>query len=68
MKQAEDYPWRSLSRRVLGAAATPPLAESPVSLNRLCVDHVNQPQHEAEVKAIAESIRRGRPYVVKPGK
>jgi len=23
---------------------------------------VNQPQHEAEVRAIAESIRRGRPY------
>lgn len=31
-------------------------------LNRLWVEHVNQPQHEAEVQAIAESIRRGRPY------
>jgi len=31
-------------------------------MNRLWVEHVNQPQHEAEIQAIAESIRRGRPY------
>ena len=63
VKRAEDYPWGSLSRRVQGAsAAPPPLAESPVPLGRLWTEHVNQPQHEAEAQAIAESIRRGRPY------
>lgn len=33
-----------------------------MALNRGWVEHVNQPQTEAEVQAIADSIRRGRPY------
>jgi len=48
---------------VLGIAASPPLvSESPVPLGRRWVEHVNEPQHEAEAQAIAASIRRGRPY------
>ncbi len=63
VKRAEDYPWGSLPRRVLGIAAAPPLvSESPVPLGRQWVEHVNEPQHETEAQAIATSIRRGRPY------
>jgi putative transposase len=63
VKRAEDYPWGSLSRRVNGAAAAPPpLAALPMPLGSRWVEHVNQPQHPAEVQTIADSIRRGRPY------
>ena len=63
--RAEDYRWSSLPRRLAAQAdsqAAIPLAEPPVTLSRGWVEHVNQPQTEAEVQAIADSIRRGRPY------
>ena len=71
MKRAEDYPWSSLHRRLSGAAdpeAAPiSLAEPPVPLGRKWIEHVNLPQTEAELQAIAESLRRGRPYGSAPG-
>ncbi len=66
VKRAEDYPWGSLHQRLPGGvgpeSAVIPLAEPPVPLGRKWVERVNRPQTEAEVQAIAESIRRGRPY------
>jgi putative transposase len=38
------------------------LCESPVPLGRRWVEHVNQPQSEAETAAIQQSLLRGRPY------
>jgi hypothetical protein len=38
------------------------LCEPPVPLGRKWIEHVNRPQRAAEVAAIAESLRRGRPY------
>jgi len=38
------------------------LAPSPVPLGRLWTEHVNRPQHEAEVTAIRASVARGRPF------
>jgi len=65
VRRAEDYPWSSLPRR-LGTIdperAAIPLAEPPLPLSRKWLEHVNTPQTESEVQAIAESIRRGRPY------
>lgn len=61
--RAEDYPWSSLHRRIQGTPEQQQLlCDSPVPLGRAWVDHVNQPQTEAEVLAIRESLRRGRPF------
>jgi putative transposase len=60
---AEDYPWSSLRRRIQGSPEQQQLlCESPVPLGRAWVSHVNQPQTEAEVLAIRESLHRGRPF------
>lgn len=60
--RAEEYRWSSLHRRIHSIADPPNLAPPPVPLGRYWSDHVNEPQHEAEVQAIVASIRRGRPY------
>jgi putative transposase len=61
--RAEDWRWGSLHRRLQG---TPDeralLCEPPVKLGSHWLQHVNRPQSEAEVKAITESLQRGRPY------
>ena len=63
VKRAEAWRWGSLYRRARG---TPEerrlLADSPVPLGSDWLRHVNRPQRAAEVAAIEESLRRGRPY------
>jgi putative transposase len=61
--RAEDWRWSSLHRRLRGTADEQALlCESPVPLGSRGVDHVNQPQSEAEAAAIEECLSRGRPY------
>jgi putative transposase len=59
---AEDYRWGSLYRRTHELPDSLLLSDPPVPLGRAWTQHVNQPQSEAEILAIADSIRRGRPY------
>jgi putative transposase len=57
--RAQDWPWSS---------ATPPHGEQPamepgpVSRPQPWLDYVNEPQTEAEVERLRESLRRGRPF------
>ena len=63
VERAEDWRWGSLYRRLHGTAEERAfLCEPPVPLGRRWAAYVNRPQNEAELQAIAESIRRGRPY------
>jgi putative transposase len=57
--RAQDWPWSSAS------AAQPPtllLDPGPVPRPAEWLAHVNEPQTEAEVERLRESIRRGRPF------
>jgi putative transposase len=60
VKRAEDWTWSSLRQRSAGTADL--LSSCPVSLPSHWTNLVNEPQTEAEVAAIRESIRRGKPY------
>ncbi len=61
VERAEDWRWGSLNWR---SATYPPLAlaESPVSLPSYWRHLVNEPQTEAEIDAIRESVNRQRPF------
>lgn len=60
---AEHWRWCSLYRRLRGNEEDRALlAESPVPLGRLWTEHVNQPQSEAELAAVRQSIVRGQPF------
>jgi putative transposase len=68
---AQDWQWSSLHHRRLDAAAddaastdapTPPLADWPVERPRDWTAIVNRAQTAAEEQAIAQSIRRSRPF------
>lgn len=62
---AEGWRWGSLWAREHEPAATPwlmPWADCPVKRPARWVEWVNRPQTADEEAAIAESIRRGRPY------
>lgn len=63
VKRAEDWRWGSLYRRARGTPEERALlCEPALPLGRRWIEHVNQPQSEAEVAAIQQSIQRGRPY------
>jgi len=61
--RAEEWHWGSLYRRLKGTPEERALLGSgPVPLGLQWTRHVNQAQSEAELAAIRESLRRGRPY------
>jgi putative transposase len=61
--RAEEWQWGSLYRRQHGTPQERALlCEPPVALGRNWVKRVNRPQSESELRAIEESLRRGRPY------
>ena len=59
VKRAEDWLWSSATKP---RAGLPELHAGPVRRPRQWRAFVNQPQTEAEVKRLRESIRRGRPF------
>jgi putative transposase len=65
--RAEAWRWGSLYRRQHGTPEEQALlCEPPVALGRNWTNHVNRPQNAAELRAIEESLRRGRPYGSQP--
>ena len=63
VERAEQWPWGSLHRRIHGTTEDQALlAESPVALGRQWTKHVNQPETEAELAALRQSVVRGRPF------
>jgi putative transposase len=63
VKRAEAWRWGSLHRRSYGTPEERELlCDPPQPLGRQWLERVNRPQSAAEVAAIAESLRRGRPY------
>lgn len=61
--RAEDWRWGSLGRRSRGSAQDRGLlGEWPVDRPAEWVATVNEPQSEAELSALRESLRRGRPF------
>ena len=63
VESAEDWRWGSLRRRTQGTPEEQSLlSDPPVRLNRLWVNHVNEPQSEAEVSALRRSVQRGTPF------
>lgn len=63
VQRAEEWRWCSLWRRLHPSAdnALPTLSEWPVPRRDDWVEHVNEPQTEAEVEEIRASLTRGRP-------
>ena len=62
-KQAQDWRWCSLWRRVNGTREDRSLlSEWPVPRPRHWIDHVNEAQTEAELQAIRRSVIRGQPF------
>jgi putative transposase len=59
--RAEDWPWGSLCRRVVGRR-TPLLADWPLPEPPDWRVLVDEPQTEAELEAIRRCVRRGCPY------
>lgn len=60
---AEDWRFGSLYRRTQGSAEDRSLlSDGPVPRGRSWVEHVNQPQTEAELAALRRSVQRGQPY------
>jgi putative transposase len=57
--RAQDWLWSSAALRLGGE---PPLELGPVPRPADWLEHVNQPQTEAEVEALRECLCRGRPY------
>ena len=63
VKQAEDWRWSSLWRRLNGSSEQRSLLSSwPLPRLRAWKNFVNEPQTDAEVKAIRRSLVRGQPY------
>jgi len=63
VRTAENWRWGSLYRRVYGDAVQQALlSEWPSAPPRGWVRLVNQPQTDAELAAVREAVRRGRPY------
>jgi putative transposase len=63
VRRAEDWKFSSLWRRAHGDARSRKLlSEWPVPRPRSWVQHVNQPQSEAELAAVRRSVERGQPY------
>jgi putative transposase len=61
--RAENWRWGSLYRRVEGQPEERALlADGPVRLGPGWIQHVNQPQGEAEVEAIRRCVNRGQPF------
>jgi putative transposase len=60
VSRAEAWRWSSLGQ-AQGDEENPVLAPWPIPRPRSWTKHVNQPQTDAEVQAIRESIVRGRP-------
>lgn len=62
VKRAEDWRWSSLWRREFGTIEQRRwLGAWPVSRPRQWVNLVNQPQTDAEMKALRSCVQRGRP-------
>jgi hypothetical protein len=59
VERAEDWPWSSAS---LATAAAPALNPGPKPRLGNWVEQVNEPQTEAEVERLHESLHRGRPF------
>jgi putative transposase len=63
VQRAEEWRYGSLWRRIAGSDADRAvLADWPLTLPRQWVEHVNQPQTEAEADAIRRSILRSAPF------
>ncbi|MCE9543931.1 MAG: transposase [Planctomycetia bacterium] len=63
VRSAELWKWGSLYRRTQGSPEERALlTDPPVQLGRTWPEHVNQPESEAELAALRESVARGRPY------
>lgn len=61
VERAQDWEWGSLAWRFGGGAAEV-LSESPVPLPVNWLEFVNQPQTEAELEAIRQSVNQQKPF------
>jgi putative transposase len=59
VERAQDWLWSSAAPRQGGE---PPLDAGPVLRPAEWLLHVNEPQTQAEVEALRQCLRRGRPY------
>ncbi len=62
VKQAENWPWSSLWRRLQGPRDSEWLTDWPVTRPRQWVKLVNEPQTDEELGAIRQCVQRGRPF------
>ena len=63
VEQAQLWPWGSLYVRTQGSPEQKRLlGESPVSLGKGWIDHVNKPATEAELAAVRRCVARGQPF------
>ena len=61
IRKAQRWPWSSIGNPPADAAR-PVLTPSPVARGKDWLQWVNEPQTESELKALRESIARGRPF------
>lgn len=61
VRKAERWPWSSIGRTPKDVER-PALDPGPVPRRKDWLDWVNKPQTEAELRALRESISRGRPF------
>ncbi len=59
VNRAEHWPWSSASR---ASAAAPTVDPGPVPRPGNWLEHVNEPQTQAELERLRESLCRGRPF------
>lgn len=64
VRQAEQWPWSSLTWRVSGMRPAI-LADWPIACPSGWVKRVNRPQSEAEERAVRRAIDRGQPFGTK---
>ena len=63
VERAEDWQWSSLWRRERGTAEQRRwLSVWPVAHPRSWVEHVNQPQTEAELESLRRCVTKGQPF------
>jgi putative transposase len=60
--RAEEWPWSSAAHAAADGRPRPPLEPGPVPRPGDWLEHVNEPQSEAEVETLRECLRRGRPF------